>query len=219
MLIDFFSRLPSVTRGRRVRTRVGLTPLQIEELKRYDEEYFDGETGYGGYRYDGRWRPVAEEMIAHYGLKPGDRVLEVGCAKGYLVYEFFKLGIVDAYGCDISSYAIGQTPEEIRRNFQVCSADDLSAYPDKSFDLVLTIDCLNNLDSEGVDRAILEIARVSRKHAFIRVGSYRSAEELENIRSWGVTSLTFESPEGWLARFNRSGYRGDWYFRFMPVLR
>lgn len=217
MHLDFFSGLPSGSRGRRVETRTALTPEQIARLKQYGEEYFDGETGYGGYRYDGRWRPVAEEMVAHYGLKAGDRVLEIGCAKGYLMYEFHKLGM-DVAGCDISDYAISQVPEEICSNFTVCSADNLSAFSDNSFDLVLTIDCLNNLDSDGVDRAISEIARVTRKHGFIRVGSYHNEAEHENIRSWGVTSLIFEDPEGWMRRFEKCGYTGDWYFRFMPVL-
>lgn len=217
MHLDFFGKLPATKRGKRVEKRLHLSPAQIETLKQYGKEYFDGESGYGGYYYDGRWKPVAEEMIAHYGLTEDSAVLEVGCAKGFLMYEFHKLGIRNVFGCDISSYAISQVPEEIAGNFKVLSADSLD-YPTDAFDLVLTIDCLNNLDSDGVDKAIKEMMRVSRKDAFIRVGSYRSREELQNIRNWGVTSVTFESPEEWLARFGRLNYRGNWYFRFMDFL-
>ncbi len=41
----------------------------------------DRKVGYGGYKYDGRWRQVADLLVAQYGLKPGDRVLDVGCGK------------------------------------------------------------------------------------------------------------------------------------------
>ena len=217
MHIDFFQDLPKTKRGDRVTRRAGLTHEEITELKEYGQEYFDGELGYGGYHYDGRWKPVAEELIMHYGLNPDSKVLEVGCAKGFLMYELYKLGITNVHGCDISSYAVSQAPEEIAENFKVMSADYL-AYKDSFFDLVLSIDCINNLESEGVDRAIEEMMRVSGKDIFIRVGSHRNHEEYEHIIKWAVTSLTFDSPDEWFKRFENLGYRGDYYFRFMDNL-
>lgn len=217
MHIDFFKKLPQTKRGNRVKRRADLTLEEISKLKEYGQEYFDGELGYGGYYYDGRWKPVAEEMISHYGLNADSKVLEVGCAKGFLMYEFYKLGIRNVYGCDISSYAISQVPEQIAKNFKAMSADSLEN-EDSFFDLALSIDCIHNLDSEGVDRAIKEMMRVSKKDIFIRVGSYRNHEEYESIKKWGVTSLTFNSPEEWLERFSRLGYRGDYYFRFIEEL-
>ncbi|MCE1225280.1 MAG: class I SAM-dependent methyltransferase [Geobacteraceae bacterium] len=218
MHLDFFSRLPKTTRGNRVDKRLKLTVAQVETLKQYGKEYFDGETGYGGYFYDGRWKPVAEEMIEHYKLTESSRVLEVGCAKGYLMYEFYRLGITNVHGCDISEYAISNVPKEIAGNFRVMGADKLD-YPDSAFDLVISIDCINNLDSVGVDRAILEMMRVSRRDVFMRVGSYRTVEEYENIKGWGVTSLTFDSEAQWLTRFKRLNYSGDYYLRFMELLK
>ena len=49
----------------------------------------DGERqyGYGGYRDDGRGLPVAEALAEHYGLKAGDKVLDIGCGKAFLLYE------------------------------------------------------------------------------------------------------------------------------------
>ena len=51
-----------------------------EMAVKFDYDYWDGsrETGYGGYNYDGRWRKVADAMVAAYGIKPGMRVLDVG---------------------------------------------------------------------------------------------------------------------------------------------
>ena len=217
MHLDFFSGLPKTHRSHRVTKRATLSQQEIDTLKQYGHEYFDGESGYGGYYYDGRWKPVAQEMIDHYGLKENARVLEVGCAKGYLMYEFHKLGIKQVYGCDISDYAISKVPEEISPNFHVMSADALG-FEDDQFDLVVSIDCINNLDETGVDKAISEMMRVCAKDVFLRVGSYRTPEELENIRKWGVTSLTFNTPDQWLKRFGRLGYSGDYYFRFLENL-
>lgn len=218
MHIDFFKRLPKDIRGERIKKRLNLTQQEISKLKEYGHEYFDGELGYGGYYYDGRWKPVAEEMISYYGLTKDSKVLEIGCAKGYLMYEFYKLGIENVFGCDISSYAISQVPKEIAGNFKVINADSLR-YEGFQFDLVVSIDCIHNLDSDGVDKAIREMMRVSKKDVFIRVGSYQTQEQLYSIRKWGVTSLTFDSPEEWLARFKRLNYKGDYYFRFMGALK
>lgn len=217
MHIDFFQGLPKTVRGGRVAKRLNLSEREVAELKKYGQEYFDGETGYGGYRYDGRWKPVAQEMISHYGLTSDSSVLEVGCAKGYLIYEFYLLGIKNVFGCDISSYAISSVPEEIAHNFKVLSADRLD-YEDSKFDLVVSIDCINNLHSEAVDNAIREMMRVSKKDIFIRVGSYETEQQLETIRKWAVTSLTFDSSQEWLARFGRLAYKGDWFFRIMTEL-
>ncbi len=217
MHLDFFSRLPKVIRGKRIQMRTQLSSDSIKLLKRYGKEYFDSDLGYGGYYYDGRWKPVAEEIIEHYGLTSDSKVLEVGCAKGFLLFELFKLGIENVFGCDISSYAISHAPDEIRGNCRVLSADSL-AYEDDTFDLVLSIDCIHNLDSLGVDNAIKEMARVSRNDIFIRIGSYRNEEEFRNITKWGVTSLTIERPEQWLERFKKHEYKGDYYFRFMQSL-
>lgn len=213
MHVDFFQGLPKTARDERIQRRAGLTQEEVSELKEYGREYFDGELGYGGYYYDGRWKPVAEEMTAHYELAGDSQVLEVGCAKGYLMYEFYKLGLRDVFGCDISSYAISRVPKEIAANFGVMSADSLG-YGDSRFDLVVSIDCVHNLDSEGVNSAVKEMMRVSRNNVFISVGSYQTQEQLDNFRRWGVTSLTFDSTGEWMARFKRLGYRGDWYFKY-----
>ena len=61
-----------------------------EMAVKFDYDYWDGsrETGYGGYKYDGRWRKVADAMVAAYGIKPGMRVLDVGSGKGFLLHDF-----------------------------------------------------------------------------------------------------------------------------------
>src|SRR6201987_4235134 len=83
--VDLLRALPHVKRNIQKR-KEAKDPAVVAISKQYGEMYFDGprEYGYGGYRYDGRWVPVARDIVAHFGLKPGDRGLDVGCGKGFL---------------------------------------------------------------------------------------------------------------------------------------
>lgn len=219
MNIDFFTKLPEVNRADRASKRKMLTNEEVLTLKQYGKEYFDGDLGYGGYYYDGRWKSVAEEMVQHYDLNENSTILDIGCAKGFLLYEFYKLGFKNVFGCDISAYAIDNVPKEIQDNCKVLSADSLD-YKDNQFDLIFSLDCIHNLKPENVNKSIKEMIRVSKnkKNIFIRVASYRNEKEFENLQTWGVTSLTIESPQQWLERFNDLNYKGDYYFRYFESL-
>ena len=86
--------------------------------KQWSFDYWDGDRRicYGGYRYmPGRWAPVAQAMIDHYGIKAGDKILDIGCGKGFLLYEISLLVPgVEIHGIDISEYAIANAKEEIK---------------------------------------------------------------------------------------------------------
>ncbi|NDC39651.1 MAG: methyltransferase domain-containing protein [Proteobacteria bacterium] len=102
-------------------------------------DYWDGDRRicYGGYRYmPGRWAPVGQAMIDHYGIKSGDKILDIGCGKGYQLYELTQLCPgVEVHGVDISAYAIENGKEELKDCLQVCSATRLP-FPDNHFDFV-----------------------------------------------------------------------------------
>jgi SAM-dependent methyltransferase len=182
--------------------------------KQFGRDYWDGDRkfGYGGMRYDGRWRVVAENMAKHYGLKTGDRVLDVGCGKAFLLYEFTQVvpGI-EVRGLDISPYAVENAKEEVRPFLQVGHANHLP-YEDASFDLVFTINTLHNLYCYDLDRALREIQRVGRKHRYVAVESYRNEEEKANLLYWQLTCESFCTPEEWDWWFKHCGYVGDWSF-------
>jgi ubiquinone/menaquinone biosynthesis C-methylase UbiE len=182
--------------------------------KRFDKDYWDGERhlGYGGYKYDGRWRKVADAMRDHYGLKAGDKVLDVGCGKGFLLYDLTQsVPGIDATGIDISAYGIQHAKEEIKPRLQVASATDLP-FEDKSFDFVYSITTLHNLKCFDLEKALREIQRVSKKHSYICVESYRSEAEKVNLMYWQLTCESFYWPEEWQWWFDRTGYTGDHSF-------
>jgi SAM-dependent methyltransferase len=183
--------------------------------KRWGYDYWDGDRriNYGGYRYiEGRWEKVARAMAEHYGIRPGDRILDVGCGKGFLLHDFSKVVPgVEVYGLDISSYAIDNSKEEVRARLQVGHANSLP-YESGSFDLVFSLNTLHNLYCFDLERALREIERVGRSHKYICVESYRTEEEKANLLYWQVTCEAFFTPAEWEWWFERTGYTGDHSF-------
>jgi len=180
--------------------------------KKFDIEYWDGSrnTGYGGYHYDARWLSVANRMAAHYGLKPGDRVLDVGCGKGFLLYEFTQaVPGVGIAGLDISPYALAHAKEEVRPFLREGNASSLP-YPDRSFDLVVSINTLHNLQLPELELALKEIQRVSKRHSYILMDGYRNEQEKVNLLYWQLTCECFFTPREWEWIFRTTGYTGDY---------
>lgn len=211
--IDFIQSLHASTKRNYVQRVVEHDKAESAEVaRRFGRDYWDGERryGYGGYRYDGRWRPIAERMVAHYGLKPGDRILDVGCGKGYLLYEFTRaVPGIEVVGLDISEYGIGDSKPEVRDRLTVGDATDLP-FADGSFDFVVSLGTLHNLPVEGVFAALQEMQRVGRDaRKYFMVESFRNEREKANLLYWQLTCLSFHSPGSWAWMAEQAGYEGD----------
>ncbi|MCE9613646.1 MAG: class I SAM-dependent methyltransferase [Lentisphaerae bacterium] len=213
--IDFLSPLHKATK-RDYLARVNEYPKAeaIKRAKLYDFDYWDGDRkfGYGGYKYDGRWRVVADALVKHYGLKPGMRVLDVGCGKAFLLYDLMQaVPGLEVCGIDISRYGIEHAKDEVRPHLQLGSATALP-FPDKSFDLVISINALHNLFCYDLVKAVKEIERVGRGGKYIVVESYRTEEEKVNLMYWVLTGECFLAPAEWEWFYNQAGYTGDYSF-------
>ena len=211
--VNLLARLPNTKRNipkrhaAQMRENIGIA-------RQYGEAYFDGprEVGYGGYRYDGRWVPVAQDIVRHFNLEPGDRVLDVGCAKGFLVKDLKKVcpGL-KAFGVDISEYALTHAePDAVDR--LVRGTADRLPFPDKSFSAVLCINTIHNFERQHAVRAVREVERLAPGRGFIQVDSYRTPEQREVFLSWVLTAKFHDYPDGWVALFREAGYTGDWYW-------
>jgi protein-L-isoaspartate(D-aspartate) O-methyltransferase len=180
----------------------------------YGKDYWDGDRkyGYGGYKYDGRWRPVAEDMGRHYQLKAGDHLLDVGCGKGFLLYEFTQvIPGVQVAGIDISQYAIDYAKEEVKPFLNVGSATHLP-WPDHTFDFVVSITSLHNLYNYELRKALQEIERVGKQKKHIIIETYRNEREKANLLYWQLTCRSFYTPKEWEWFFADSGYTGDYSY-------
>jgi protein-L-isoaspartate(D-aspartate) O-methyltransferase len=179
---------------------------------KFGQEYWDGERhlGYGGYSYDGRWRSVAQAMVDHYQLRPGSRILDVGCGKGFLLYEFAQvLEGVEVAGIDISDYAIRHAKEEVKPFLKAGTATSVP-YPDHHFDYVVSVNTLHNLYNYELWDALREIERVGKGAKHIVIESYRNEREKANLLYWQLTCRTFWSPPEWEWFFKQAGYTGDY---------
>lgn len=214
-------RLLNVITGLHKRTKRDYLSRMINDkvacskiAKKYSKDYWDGERrfGYGGYKYDGRWETIAQEFIKRYKLTKKARILDVGCGKGFLLYEFQKLlPGVEITGFDISEYAIKEAKEEVRSKLFVHRADDPYPFKDKEFNLVISVTVLHNLYINELKSALQEIERVG-KNKYISVESYRDEEELFNLQCWALTCAAFFRPREWIWLFKEFGYTGDYEF-------
>ncbi len=190
-----------------------------EIASRFGFEYFDGprEQGYGGYHYDGRWVAVAERIIDHFDLDPGDNVLDVGCAKGFLVKDLMHvMPSLHIYGVDISSYALSHAETDARGNLILGSCDKLP-FPDDSFAAALAINTIHNLHRDGCIQALSELERIAPGKSFVQVDAYRSESERRIFEDWMLTANTYLNPDGWRVMFQESGYTGDYFWTILEA--
>jgi ubiquinone/menaquinone biosynthesis C-methylase UbiE len=191
------------------------TPEIIRIAKEFGKEFFDGDRkcGYGGYRYDGRWKAVAQKMKDYYQLAEDCAILDIGCAKGFLLHDFKELmPNCTVTGIDVSEYAIENAMPSVKPYLKVASAERLP-YPDESFDLVISINSIHNLPLGRLKKALKEVERVSRGHSYITVDAWRNEMERGNLYKWVLTAETMMHVDDWKKLFAEVGYTGDyWWF-------
>lgn len=215
--INLLENYPRVKRDNKAR---GAQKTKEDQAiaREFGKEFFDGERrhGYGGFGYNSRfWQPVVPAFKKHFDLSSKSTVLDVGCAKGFMMHDFMELipGI-RMYGCDLSKYAIENCIETVKDSVEVANAVDLP-YDDNSMDVVISINTIHNLDRGDCGKALQEIERVSRTGSFITVDAYRNELEKEAMFNWNLTAKTIMSVEEWKRFFREVGYTGDYYW-FIP---
>lgn len=210
--INLLHKYPKAKRN--ITARAEKTAEDRRISSQFGFEYFDGDRryGYGGYKYDGRWLPIAETFIEHWGLKPGDRVLDIGCAKGFLVKDLMKAcpGL-EVFGLDISEYAVKNCEPELVGRIHVRNCVSLP-FPDNSFKAAISINTFHNLERAECVTAIKEMVRVAPDCGYIQVDSYRTEEERNLFLDWVLTAKTHDYPDEWRKIFAEAGYKNDYYW-------
>lgn len=186
--------------------------------RKFGKDFFDGDRkyGYGGFNYHPRfWSEVVNDFISYYNLKDGSKILDVGCAKGFMLYDFLQANRnLKVVGIDISRYAIENAKKEVKDFLQVGNAKDLNEFKDKEYDLVISINTIHNLPLKECKQALREIQRVG-KNAFITVDAWTNDEEKKRMHKWNLTAKTYMHIDDWIKMFKEVGYTGDYYW-FIP---
>ncbi|WP_419771188.1 MAG: class I SAM-dependent methyltransferase [Candidatus Marinarcus sp.] len=184
------------------------------KAKEFEYDFWDGDRkyGYGGHKYDGRWEVIAKDFIQQYDLKDGCKILDVGCGKGFLLYEFKKLlPNCQIIGFDVSKYSLENAKKEVKDLLFNHKAQDIYPFGDDEFDFVFSINTLHNLRIYEFKNAIKEIERVG-KNKYVLVEGYRNEAELFNLECWALTCESFFRPDEWIWLYNEYGYTGDYEF-------
>jgi len=210
--INLLRKYPRIKRDVMSRTRNKDVNKKIAQ--EFERDYFDGtrEQGYGGYVYDGRWLPIARDFVEHYRLAAGDRVLEIGCAKGFFIKDLMTVcpGL-EVFGVDISRYAVVNCEKEVVGRVHLGDARDLK-FPDKCFKLVISINTIHNLSRPDCIIALKEMQRVTFAAGYVQVDAYRNAQEKMLFEDWMLTAKTYKKPSGWIKLFSEAGYTGDYFW-------
>ena len=212
-LLKFYpkSSRPIEERGNKI------TEIDRAIARKFGKEYFDGDrlTGYGGYDYHPRfWTDTVSYMAEHYNLDNNSRILDVGCAKGFMMYDLSLLvPKAEISGVDVSQYARDSAIESMEGSIKVCNANNLP-YEDNYFDLVISINTLHNLPRIDCKEAFREISRVSKKDAFVMNDAWKDDKGKRAMLKWNLTALTYMSCDEWLNFFKEVEYKGDYYWFF-----
>jgi ubiquinone/menaquinone biosynthesis C-methylase UbiE len=190
------------------------TPEVIRLAKQFGKDFFDGDRkcGYGGYKYDSRWKAVIERMRLHYNLPDTAAVLDIGCGKGFMLHDFKEImPNCSVAGIDVSEYSIENAMSTVKPFLKVASAEKLP-YPENSFDLVIAVNSIHNLPLGACKTALKEIERVSKANSFITVDAWRNEEERVNLMKWVLTAETYMHVDDWENLFPQIGFTGDYYW-------
>ncbi|PFG12750.1 glycosyltransferase [Bacillus sp. es.036] len=164
----------------------------------FDENYY--RTGLGDIPYDrdiqgGKWlnffSTIADQVLLNNDIS---RVLEVGCAKGFLV-ECLRDRGAEAYGFDVSEYAISTVRNDIKPFCNIGSADDPSQY-NGVYDVIICIEILEHLTEEMGMKAIDLMCKHTKKILFSS-----SPDDYEE-----KTHINVQPPEYWDLQFAKHGF-------------
>jgi ubiquinone/menaquinone biosynthesis C-methylase UbiE len=152
-------------------------------------------------------------MCQYYNLPDNAAILDIGCGKGFMLHDFMEImPNCSVAGVDVSEYAIENSKPSVKQFLKVASAEKLS-YPDKSFDLVISINSIHNLPLDLCITSLKEIERVSKEHSYITVDAWRNEKEHEDLLKWVLTAETYMHVDDWKKLFLEIGYTGDyWWF-------
>lgn len=182
----------------------------------YDKDYFESgnKSGYKNYNkgfnyYRNRVRDYQRAFHLLTNFRP-KRVLDIGCAFGYVVISLRSLG-VEAYGVDISEYAINNSPLKVRPYLKIADMVNLP-FDDTYFDLVVSYDVLEHIHASNLPPVLKEIKRVSSKNLYFEIFSDNNINKIFKINDSSHVSVY--KSFFWKNLFKKAGFKPNKRFIF-----
>jgi 2-polyprenyl-3-methyl-5-hydroxy-6-metoxy-1,4-benzoquinol methylase len=192
-------------------------------MNSYDKNYYENgiQLRISGYK-DYKWLPsltlpMCQSIIDNLQIKSSDIILDFGCAKGYLVKAFNELGIKNAFGVDISDYAINNCDIAIKDNVSCLDPNSpLEAQIDHYFDWIICKDVLEHIEKDQLHNLLKQFSNLTN-NIFIVVplgdGKKYIIEEYEN----DTTHVIRENIEWWLELIKSAGFQVSGSHNFSGV--
>ena len=167
MKINLLKKYPKSSRNINKRNQLKSKKIQLVS-RRFGKEYFDGkrEFGYGGYYYNKKfWSNVVKDFKKFYKLNNNSKILDIGCGKGFMIFDFKKiLPKAKIVGIDISKHAIKNSHPEIKKNLKVFSAKKKLPFKNNQFDIAISFGLFHNFSIFELEKSIKEFSRVAKKN-------------------------------------------------------
>jgi 2-polyprenyl-3-methyl-5-hydroxy-6-metoxy-1,4-benzoquinol methylase len=186
---------------------------EIDPQNMYDEEYFmtNKKSNYSKeyWDYDARKVEIMRDCIGFISsFNPKPTVLEAGCGLGLLVRAFRELN-VNAFGCDISEWAINNSYSSIKEYLKVADISEKIPYEDNKFNLILCIDVIEHIPEDRLDNTVKELYRVCNGFVFFVIPTRMFKEDGAQTDLSHISILPIYK---WLEYFLK-----DEFFRVMEV--
>ena len=186
-----------------------------------DKDFFDGNRnyGYGGFKYDGRWKSVAEKICNEYKLNNSLSFLQIGCEKGFLLKDLkdkYKKMRID--GIETSNYAITNSIPDAKENIKYCNNYTDLEYGDSEFDFIFALGVVYTHNLTNAIKCLREIQRVGKGKSFITLASYENRDDYWLFKQWSLLGTTILRKNEWRKVLSHVNYSGDYSFTNAELL-
>lgn len=185
---------------------------KLKSYLKYNKSYFDDQDlgiGYGSYKNDGRFEESAKKFIKFFNLKKNSNILEIGCAKGFLLKELKKRGM-NVFGIDISKYAVGKSNKDIKKNIKICNVESGIPFKENFFDLIISKDTLPLVKKNKLKKVINEINRVikNKKNIFFQIQGVSNESKAIILKKWDPTHKICWTQKQWSSKLRLLKFKG-----------
>lgn len=179
----------------------------------YDENYYERGielkiSGYENYRWlPDLTIPMCKSMIKYLQILPEHKILDFGCAKGFIVKAFNELGF-NCYGVDVSEYAISKCDIEIKNNVRVFKGAQSLIWENclRDYDFVISKDVFEHISYDKIPYIVKMLSLITDK-MFCVVPLGKDGKYIIPDYELDITHIIREDMNWWNDLFERNGFK------------